>query len=183
MAMPRAETISRVLDGTKPLTQRIPSPGEAGAVARWCSADGLGAVLFIRHRRDGMLAAELSLAVRDAAGKWRDLGLDSGTNEYPDIFSTPRDPSSAVSLGITETLVSEAEFRNGSATTARFLEVWVGDAITSVTCATNSATTEQEVSPLGVCLAGVVGEESAAVHARVGNKTLHVISLSAAPVE
>ena len=183
MAMSRAEMISLVLDGTEPLTQRLPSLGEAAAVARWRSADGLGAVLFVRHRRDGILAAELSLAVRVTAGKWRDLELDSGASGYPDFFSEPLDPSDAVPLGITETLVSEAEFRKGAATTVRFLEVWVGGSVTSIFCATESTTTEQEISPLGVCLAGVVGEESAAVHVRAEKETLHIIPLSASAIE
>ncbi|MEV0161646.1 hypothetical protein [Nonomuraea fuscirosea] len=181
--MSRAETISHVLDGTKPLTQRLPGPGQADAVARWLSADGLGAVLFVRHRRDGMLAAELSLAVRDAAGKWRDLELDSGGNGYPDFFSGLLDPAAAVLLGSTETLVSESEFRDGAATIVRFLEVWVGGAITSVTCTADSTSVDQEISPLGVCLAGVVGEESAAVHVRAEEETLYVMPLTTSAIE
>ncbi|MEV4476954.1 hypothetical protein ACFFR3_16370 [Nonomuraea salmonea] len=130
-----------------------------------------------------MLAAELSLAVRDTTGKWRDLGLDSGANEYPDFFSQLRDPSDVVPLGVTETLVSEAEFRGGAATSVRFFEVWVGGAITSITCTTESTTTEQEISPLGACLVGVVGEGRATAHVRAQGKTLHIMPMSASTIE
>lgn len=59
----------------------------------------------------------------------------------------------------------------------RLLDLWVGGAVTSVTCVTGTATTEQEISPLGRCLAGVAGEESAALHVRTDGRTLRVIPL------
>ncbi|PZG16409.1 hypothetical protein C1J01_21170 [Nonomuraea aridisoli] len=173
--MSKTELISLVLDGARPMARRLPPPGEVVAVARWRAAEGLGAVLFIRRRRDGSPASELSVAVRDSAGQWRDLELDSGASGYPDIFSEPVGPSDAVCLGMTETLISEADFQGGATTSVRLLELSVGSAITSVTCTTGFATTVQEISPPGICLAGVLGEESATVEVRSDGDVVHVI--------
>lgn len=39
----------------------------------------------------------------------------------------------------------------------------MGSSITSIVCQTELSRTEQEISPLGICLAGVLGEENAAL--------------------
>ncbi|MFI7610434.1 hypothetical protein ACIBP6_04255 [Nonomuraea terrae] len=175
--MSKTELISLTLDGARPMARQLPPAGQVVAVARWRTVQGLGAVLFIRHRRDGSPASELSIAVRDHAGRWRNLELDSGASGYPDIFSEPAGPSDAVCLGMTETLISETDFQGGATTTVRLLEISVGSAITSITCRTGSAATEQEISPPGICLAGVLGDEDATVEARSGGDVVHVIPL------
>lgn len=168
--MSRAETVPLVLDGAGFAVRRSPLPGEAIAVARWLVVEDIGAVLFFRHRRDGIGASEVTIATRDHAGKWRDLDLASGASGYPDIFSQSQEEVSVALLGTTETLISEADFRGGIPMRIRLLELSVGSSITSIVCQTELSRTEQEISPLGICLAGVLGEGDATLLVYAGER-------------
>ncbi|WP_157549609.1 hypothetical protein [Nonomuraea candida] len=135
-------------------------------------------MLFIRRRRNGVLASEVVIAARESSGAWCDLDLTSGASGYPDIFSHSQERPGAAVLGITETLISEAAFRDGASARLRLLELAVHSSVTSIICRTTSSRTEQEISPLGICLAGTLGEESATLHVYAGQREIDRISMA-----
>ncbi|WP_049577769.1 hypothetical protein [Nonomuraea sp. SBT364] len=175
--MRHTSPLSAALAAARLPPARLPPPGSMVAVARWRLAEGIGAVLSVRHRRDGVPASDVAVAVRSEEGAWLDLGVTSGSGGYPDVFSRSPGLPDATPLGVTETWISDARFRGGAGTSLRLLELQLAGSVTSVVCETASSRAEQEISPLGLCLAGVLGDEPASVHLYRGAERVDSIPL------
>lgn len=157
-----------VLAGDAVEVGRAPAVGEAVPVARWRHRRGVGAVLFIRRRRDGAIASEICVATRDAAGRWADLEQSSGSCEYPDPFSGAEVASSAGVLGVSEMWIGGSDMSDGEGVLLRLAELSLGGSVDSLSCESSLSREEQEVGPLGVSLVGVLGEGAAIVRAYAG---------------
>ncbi|WP_219508265.1 hypothetical protein [Nonomuraea ceibae] len=175
--MPHTSPLTAALVAATLPPARLPQPGSVVAVARWRSAEGLGAVLSVRHRRDGVLASDVAVAVRTDEGAWRDLGVSSGSSGYPDVFSPSPGPPDAALLGMAETWISDQDFRGGAEAPLRLFELRLSASVTSVVCETASSRAVQEISPLHFCLVGVLGDEPATVHVHRGANLVDGIPL------
>lgn len=164
--MLKRDLLSPVLDASDFVVQRPPLCGEVAPIARWRDVEaGLGAVLFLRHRKNGIFASELSVAEREQAGGWTSLDIDSGSADYPDFFSENiADPDEVVHIESSERWVSEPGRNGGEGAPLRLFEVAVGESIEKITCSVGGRVVEQEISPLRIALIGVWSDQPATFH-------------------
>lgn len=167
MSTSKRDLLSPILDASTFVIRRPPQRGEVVPIARWRDPEvGLGAVLFLRHRNDGRLASELSVAIRDCTGGWASLGMDSGAGDYPNIFSTQLSHSEKIAnMGLSETWLSDPDLNDGKGAPLRLFEIAVGESIAKITCSVNGRVVEQEISPLRIALIGAWSEHPATFHA------------------
>ncbi|MEV8636407.1 hypothetical protein AB0395_32615 [Streptosporangium sp. NPDC051023] len=112
------------------------------------------------------MASELSVAARGRTGSWTSLGVDSGTGDYPDVFSARLVvPDDVVNIGASEVWISEPDLNNGAGASLRLLEFAAGESITKIVCSADGRMIDQEISPLRIALIGFWSELPVAVHA------------------
>ncbi|MEU0481866.1 hypothetical protein ABZ260_22095 [Streptosporangium sp. NPDC006013] len=166
MSMLKRDLLPLVLGVSKLGVRRPPRRGEVVPIARWRDVEvGLGAVLCLRHRNDGMLASELLVAAKDRTAGWTSLDVDSGSAGYPDVFSGNLAASEeVVNIGSSEMWISEPDLNGGEGAPLRLFEVAVGESIEKITCSVDGRVVEQEISPLRIALIGVWSDQPATFH-------------------
>ncbi|GAA3222603.1 hypothetical protein [Actinocorallia longicatena] len=155
--MKTADIVTGALEAPGMVMPFSPAAGEAVAVARWKDPSGLGGVLLLRRRRDGLLLGEAEFAVRGPGG-WQPLGINAGSSGYADLFEVkPADRQVSV-LGAGEFWATPPG--GAEAVRVRYLELAVGKAVTEVGAWREEGVplAAHPVSPVRACLAGVCGE-------------------------
>ncbi|MFC4895934.1 hypothetical protein ACFQVD_16405 [Streptosporangium amethystogenes subsp. fukuiense] len=183
--MSKRDLLSLVLGAPDFVVRRPPGRGEVAPIARWRDVEaGLGAVLFLRHRKNGILASEMSVAERGQAGGWASLDIDSGSADYPDFFSESIAASDeVVHIGSSERWVSDPGLNDGEGAPLCLFEVAVGESIEKITCSVGGRVVEQEISPLRVALLGVWSEQPATFHTYTRDGVRRELPVSTSPFE
>lgn len=175
MSATKRDDLSTILRRSYVIPERRPNRGESSPIARWQSDTGLGAALFVRHRRDGELSSELVIGARSPSGSWSELGLDSGAAGYPDVYTlTNTDSSEIAILGFTSTWISESTLRGHISAPLRLLELRVGASVSAITCVNSTGEVTQEISPLRVALVGAWTDEPSIVQLYARSSDLRI---------